>query len=273
LLRNKAVVYCAVDPFLSSRGKFLYGFDRFQVQLDQLQIPCVWLSSRSRTQLDEPRRRAGHTEPFIAENGCAAYLPEDYFHLKPAKTVRLGRFTCIPVAKQQPAARDALESLSEASSVSIVPLRSLRPRELAQNIGLPNQEAELVRQRDFEELFFFAGATANDHLQFQSLAQQRKLSLREHGVFWSIAVGADLRRCIREVGDLYDRSVHAHLNRFAIATSSESVDIFQACDRGVRLASSAKSIAPGPESPGRFSELPITTPNLWETMLTVIQSH
>ena len=129
LLRNKAVVYCAVDPFLSSRGKFLYGFDRFQVQLDQLQIPCVWLSSRSRTQLDEPRRRAGHTEPFIAENGCAAYLPEDYFHLKPAKTVRLGRFTCIPVAKQQPAARDALESLSEASSVSIVPLRSLRPRE------------------------------------------------------------------------------------------------------------------------------------------------
>ena len=272
MLRSKPVVYCTVDPFLSPRGKFLYGFDRFQTELDQLQIPCIWISSRSRLQLDDPRRRAGHVEPFIAEDGCAVYLPEDYFHLKPAKTVRLGRFTCIPVAKAQPASQDALEALSEASGVPVVPLRSLSPRELAQNIGLPNQEAELARQRDFDELFFIAGATEEGLARFQSIAQEQKLSLREHGVFWSLAVGADMRRCIRELADLFDRSLHGHANRFAIAPSAESANIFPACDRGIQLLSS-KSAVLEPHNPSRFQELPITSPNLWESVLDSIQSR
>jgi len=257
-----------VDPFLSPRGKFLYGFDRFQAELDQLSIPCVWLSSHSRLQLDEPRRRANHTEPFIAEDGCAVYLPEDYFHLKRAKTVRLGRFTSIPIAKQQPAASEALESLGVETGVSIVPLHSLSPRELAQNIGLPNHEAELARQRDFDELFFFAGSGEKDVTRFKSLATQKKLSLREHGVFCSLAVNRDIRMCIRELGDLYDRSLHGHVNRIAIAPSADSVTIFSACDRGIRLSANAKG--PDPSESSRFSEIPITSPDLWDRVLASI---
>ena len=273
MLRTKTVVYCSVDPFLSSRGKFLHGFESFQAELDQLEIPCVWLTSRSRLQLDEPRRRAGHTEPFLAEGGCGVYLPEDYFHLKSTKTIRLGRFTCIPVAKQQPAAAEALESLSEGAAVPVVPLRSLSPRELAQNVGLPNHEAELVRQRDFDELFFFAGATEEDINRFKSRAQQEDLSLREQGVLWSLAVGADIRRCLRELGDLYDRSLRTHANRFAITTPPEASSIFSACDRGIRLTASSKSLAETPLHPDRFAEIPITAPNLWDQVITSLTSR
>ncbi len=273
LLRTKTVVYCSVDPFLSSRGKFLHGFETFQAELDQLEIPCVWLSNRSRLQLDEPRRRAGHTEPFLAEDGCGVYLPEDYFHLKPAKTLRLGRFTCIPVARQQPAAAEALESLSEDTGVPVVPLRSLSPRELAQNVGLPNHEAELARQRDFDELFFFAGASEEDITRFKSRAQQENLSLREQGVLWSLAAGADIRRCIRELGDLYDRSLRTHSNRFAIAAPSESSSIFSACDRGIRLAANTKSLPEASPDSDRFAEIPITARNLWESIITSLTSR
>lgn len=272
MLRSKPVVYCSVDPFLSSRGKLLYGFDQFQAELDQLEIPCVWLSKLSRIQLDEPRRRAGHAEPFIAEEGCGVYLPEDYFHLKPAKTVRLGRFTCIPVAIQQPAAEEALESLSEESGIEVVALRSLTPKELADNTGLPKQEAELARQRDFDELFFFAGASEADIARFKLLAQEKKLSLREHGAFWSLAVGADVRRCIREIGELYDRSLHGHANRFALAAGADSAAILSSCDRGIRLTSSSKhSLSDSPES-HRPNELAITSPNLWEAVLSAINA-
>jgi predicted mannosyl-3-phosphoglycerate phosphatase (HAD superfamily) len=273
LLRTKTVVYCSVDPFLSSRGKFLHTFESFQAELDQLQIPCVWLSSRSRIQLDDPRRRVGHTEPFLAEEGCGVYLPEDYFHLKPAKTIRLARFTCIPVAKQQPAAKEALESLSEESAVLVVPLRSLTPRELAQNIALPGHEAELARQRDFDELFFFAGASDADIARFKSLAQQKNLSLRQQGVLWSLAVGADVMRGIRELGDLYDRSFRAHANRFAIAAPSESPALFSTCDRGVRLTANTKETSGQAATASRFVDCAITAPDLWETTLSLITSR
>lgn len=273
MFRTKTVVYLSIDPFLSSRGKFLYGYERFQAELDQREIPCIWLSSHSRLQLDDPRRRAGHTEPFIAEDGCAVYLPEDYFHLKPAKTVRLGRFTCIPIAQRLPVAENALESLSEESGVPVVPLRTLSPRELSQNVGLPNHEAEVVRQRDFDELFFFAGAADADIARFRGLAASRNLYLREHGVFWSLSVGSDVRRCIRELGDLFDRSLHGHANRFAIGTPADPDSILPACDRGIRLATSTKDLSREVFPSSRFTEYAITAPDLWESVLATVDSR
>ena len=273
MFRSKIVVYCCVDPFLSSRGKFLHQFENFQSELDEREVPCVWLSSRSRLQLDDPRRRVSHTEPFVAESGCAVYMPEDYFHLKSTQTVRLGRFTCIPVAQQLPAAEEALESLSEESGVPVVPLRSLSPRELSQNLGLPTHEAEVVRQRDFDELFFFAGASDADITRFRSLAAAKNFSLREQGVLWSLAVGADFRRCIRELGDLFNRSLHGHANRFAIAPSAEATSIFPGCDRGIHLTTSAKEVATESSASPRFAETTITSPDLCETVLSAIDSR
>jgi predicted mannosyl-3-phosphoglycerate phosphatase (HAD superfamily) len=274
LFRTKIVVYCSVDSFLSSRGKFLHGFDRFMAELDGLEIPCVWLSSKSRVQLDDPRRRAGHTEPFIAEDGCGVYLPEDYFHLKPScKTVRMARFTCIPIAKPQPASQEALESLAEESGVSIVPLRSLSPRELAQNFALPNREAELVRQRDFDALFFFAGAGEEDITRFKALASQNNYALREQGMLWSLAVGPDTKRCIREVGDLYDRTLRSHAIRFAIAPSAQPSALLSASDRGIRLTASYGDSAAAAEKSSRLTEIAITAPDLWEHALSLLTAR
>ena len=154
----------------------------------------------------------------------------------------------------------------------VVPLRSLSPRELSQNLGLPTHEAEVVRQRDFDELFFFAGASDADITRFRSLAATKNFSLREHGVFWSLAVGADFRRCIRELGDLFDRSLHSHANRFAIAQPADATSIFPACDRGIRLAASTKEPSESPTEP-RFVEAAISSPNLWATVLSAIDSR
>ncbi len=148
-LRRTQTIYVTLDPFLSPRGKMLHNFDRLLEGLDEAEFPCIWLTSLTRAQLDEPRRRLGHNQPFIGESGCGVYLPEDYFHLKSGNTIRLGRFTCIPIAKPQPAAANALQDLAAELETSIVPLGSLSPRELSQNIGLPASEAEGIRHPEF----------------------------------------------------------------------------------------------------------------------------
>src|ERR1700745_3219920 len=172
-LRRTQTIYVALDPFLSTRGAVLHHFTEFLEGLDEAQLPCIWLTGRTRAQLDEPRRRLGHDDPFIGESGCGVYLPEDYFHLKSGNTIRLGRFTCIPVAKPQPAASEALDDLTSELGISVVPLRSLSQRELSQNTGLPESEAELMRMRDFDELFFFAGASNADIEKFMMEAKVR----------------------------------------------------------------------------------------------------
>jgi mannosyl-3-phosphoglycerate phosphatase len=273
LRQTSSILYLAVDSLVPARGKAIAGLDEFTAALDHAGIPIVWVSSRTRLQLDDPRRKAGHNQPFIAEDGCGVYLPEDYFHLKPEKTVRLGRFTCIPVAERQPAATEALEELARAAEVQAVPLRSLSPRELAQNSGLPSREAELLRQPDFDELFFLAGASDADVARLQAEAQARKLQLREHGVLWSLAVGASVQRCVRELTKLFDRALRYHAASVGIGTSTDAAALFAACDRQVLLAEavrregSEESVSgPGAGGARHGREFFLRGPNFWDEL-------
>jgi predicted mannosyl-3-phosphoglycerate phosphatase (HAD superfamily) len=281
LRQTSAVVYCAIDTLIPLRGSraatglpAVAGFDNFCIALDHANVPCIWLTSRTRAQIDDPLRKLGHPHPFIAEGGSAVYIPEDYFHLRGEKSERRGRFLCIPVAQSQPAAAEALESLSEETGVPVVPLRSLSPRELAQNAGVPQREAELARQRDFDELFFFAGASDSDINRFLREARRRKVQLRPQGVLWSLVVGASIPRCVRELAKLFDRALHTHATSIGIAPVDQADELFPACDRNLLLIPQSREEAEEafvlpPGSP-RTKRIHLHAPDAWEEVLAEI---
>ncbi len=281
--QTSSILFIAVDSLIPIRGKSVPGLDEFTATLDHKGIPAVWITSRSRLQFDEPRRKHGHTHPFIAEDGCAVYLPEDYFHLRPESvvakqhkksTVRLGRFTCIPMAEALPGAAEALETLSEDTGVPVVTLRSLSPRELVQNTNLPQREAELSRQRDFDETFFFAGVSDEDVQRFLTEGRNRKLQFRQHGVLWSIAIGASVQHCIRELSKLYDRALRYHAHPVGIATQDQAPGLFPFCERTILLTDASSECNPldQPETP-RALRLLLHAPDTWERVLAAISTR
>ncbi len=280
--QTSSILYIAVDALIPTKGASHRGLDEFTATLDHEAIPAVWLTSRSRLQFDDARRKHGHTHPFIAEDGCAVYLPEDYFHLRPASdasgtkraaTLRLGRFTCIPVAEPLPAAAEALQILSQDTGVPVVTLSSLSPRELAQNTGLPQKEAELARQRDFDEIFFFAGASDDEVARFLSEGRDRKLLFRQQGVLWSAAIGPSVQRCIRELAKLYDRTLRYHAHTLGIATPDLAAGLFPFCERTI-LLSDRNSEESSPDQPyaKHARRVPLQAPDVWEQLLAAITS-
>ena len=281
--QTPSVLYIAVDALIPARGSSLRGLDEFTAALDHEGIPAVWLTSRSRLQFDDPRRKHGHTHPFIAEDGCAVYLPEGYFHLRPssdtararkATTVRLGRFTCIPIAETLPAAAEALQTLSLDTRVPVVTLRSLSPRELAQNTGLPQREAELVRQRDFDDMFFFAGASDAEVDKFLAEGRARNFQFRQHGVLWSAAIGPSVQRCVRELARLYDRALRYHAHTVGIATADLAHGLFPFCERTI-LLTDAKSEDASHDQPGisHARRVPLHARDFWELLLAAVATR
>jgi len=267
LLRSTtAVVYCAIDN-LSTANKALTGFSGFLEGLVEANIPVVPVTTRSRLQFDATIRRFGLGHPFLAEDGCGVFLPEDYFHLKPPRSVRLGRFTCVPVASPQPASAEMLDLIAEETGIEVVALGALSPRELSQNVGLPQREAELMRQRDFDELFFFAGASEADIQRFQQEAAKRKAQVRPRGALWSLAVGANLSSCMRDLSQLYQRSFRANPHNIGIATPDEAAELFQACDRCLLLALRESSVM---EASKKCKSLPLFSPETWPLALDMI---
>jgi mannosyl-3-phosphoglycerate phosphatase len=276
LLHTAAIVFCDVDGLIPVRGKMAPGFDEFTAAMENAAIPVVWVTTRTRLQIDEPRRKLGHTHPFIAEGGCGAYLPEGYFHLRPAKTLRLGRFTCIPVAEPQPAAAEALEELSATTGVSAVALRSLSPRELIQNSGLPAQQAELMRHPDFDEPFFLAGAAEHDVERFSTEAAAKHWQLRQRSVLWSLAIGASLKQCVRELSKLYARALRSQPKLLGIARETDTRELLDACDRGFVLVEGADTAKTEPQRtrlPGRFREIEFASPTVWEKILEAVSQR
>jgi predicted mannosyl-3-phosphoglycerate phosphatase (HAD superfamily) len=272
LRHTSAIVYCAIDSLVPLRGRAVPGFDDFSIALAHANIPSIWITSRNRAQMDEPLRKLGHAHPFIAEGGGAAYLPTDYFHLRGEKSERRGRFLSIPVAEPQPAAEEALEILSEETSVPVVPLRSLSPRELAQNSGLPQREAELARQRDFDELFFFAGASDDDIQRFLEEGQKRKLQLRQQGALWSLAVGASVPRCVRHLTKLFDRALHGHAPSIGLAPQKQAGELFPACDRNILLVEEFRDeTVVRPPGGSRVREISLHAPDVWEEVLAQVK--
>ena len=266
MLQTPAILYCAIDTLVPPSGKVQTAFDEFGAALDHAGIPAVWVTSRSRLQIDDPRRKMDHRHPFIAEGGCGVYLPEGYFHLPIPRTFRLGRFTCVPVAEPLPAASAALEALSSELNVPVVPLRSLSPRELVQNSGLPKQQAELARHRDFDELFFFAGAADSDIKRFVQEGRERKIELRRHGMLWSAAIGPSLKRCVQELSKLYARALRSNPKVVGISTPEEAVELFPACNRNVLLQTgTGEDVEREGGQKGR--ELSLAEQDVWERLL------
>ncbi|MEQ1473428.1 MAG: hypothetical protein ABLQ96_06390 [Candidatus Acidiferrum sp.] len=270
--QTPCVLYIAVDALIPQRGKSFAWLDEFTAALDHAGVPAVWVTSRSRLEFDAARRKLAHTHPFIAEGGSVVCMPEGYFHLKPDTTVRLGRFTCIPMAQAQPAAANALEELSEETGVAVVTLQSLSPRELAQNTGLPQREAELVRQRDFDELFFFAGAADKDIERFVMRGREKKLELRQHGVMWSLAVGASLKKCIQSLAKLYDRALRYHPSITGVATVEDGAELFAACERGILLAGKKEQALEGLAQGPRVKQMALHDPEVWTNLLESVTS-
>jgi hypothetical protein len=163
-----------------------------------------------------------------------------------------------------------LDELEEETGIEAVALRELSPRELSQNIGLPQRDAELLRQRDFDELFFFAGASDADIERFRRAAALRKAQVRPRGALWSLAVGANLAACVRDLSHLYQRSFRANPHSIGIATSEEAAELFPACDRCLLLAGRDAAAA---ELPGKHKTLPLFSTDTWPQALEMILSR
>ena len=234
----------------------------------------MWLTARNRLQLDPALRKLGHAEPFIAEGGSGAYLSEDYFHLKASSTIRLGRFTCIPVAARHPAAAEALALLAEECQVTVVPVRSLTARELAQNTGLPRREAESLRPRDFDELFFFAGASDGDIRRFREQATRHSFAVRPGDTFWSLAVHPSVTTCVRELSKLYDRAYRSHALSIAMSTAPAEEELLRACDRSILLANRS-DLSPAASGSAHAAPklVPMFSPDTWKWALEAIQTR
>ena len=145
-----------------------YAWEPARPALDRLRaerIPCVFVTSKTRAEVEYWRRGIGNTHPFIIENGGALVVPQDYFPapLPGATTIEWGAAYAVLV--------DALKNAAASTGCQVRGFSEMSVAEVADACGLPEEQARLAKMRDYDEPFLVIDPTRTAALRAAIAAQ------------------------------------------------------------------------------------------------------
>jgi mannosyl-3-phosphoglycerate phosphatase len=238
MLPLRQIIFTVVeDALLGSGPESWTAATDALVELRHRGVPLVLATRGTRAQLDPFRREIEHAHPFLTESGCGLFIPDGYFDLRLEGAERVGRNFRVPFARPYAEAAAALEKIAAQAGASVVGYAQMSAREIARNTGESLHEAEISRQREFSERFFFAGETDKASLRFSEIARQTGWEPIPGDPFWELRsmpadAGASAARYLMR---LYRKSLRLRLRSVGIGSATEDLPLLSAMDSAIVL--------------------------------------
>jgi len=204
-------------------------------EIERRRLPLVLVSSKTRAEMEVLRRKLGNGHPFVSENGGGIFFPRGYFPKKvPAAISVSHQYMCVPLARPYADISALLDEIADDTGAEVVGFRQMSAREVAQNTGLTPREAELARQREFDEPFFFTGGE-EEQQRFAAAAKERGLTLARGGRFWHAFAGSDKGRAVERLMKLYREVLRGsgRLRSVALGDSANDLPMLKAANVAV----------------------------------------
>jgi mannosyl-3-phosphoglycerate phosphatase family protein len=245
MLPARLLIFTDLDGTLLDHQTYSWAAaDEALAEIERRRVPLVFVTSKTRAEVEVLRRKMGHAHPFITENGGGIFIPDGYFSIRLEGASRLARYFCIALGRPYAEVCATLDELAKETGVEVAGFHHMRAREIAQNTGLSLKEAELAAQRDFDEPFFFAGASDATIQSFEQAAKRRGFQLARGGRFWHLFAGSDKGRATRQLAELYCNSEHARLRSVGLGDSPNDLPLLAAVDRPILLPGPNGGFAP-----------------------------
>lgn len=245
-----------LDDSADSRAALRAGLGRLGAQ----GIPVVIASHATRAEVELLRDELGLTDPFIAENGAAVFVPRGYFPFPlPATGMRSGYHTFERSIAHDAVVR-ALRRAATQAHVGVLGFSDMSISEVARETGLTLLQARLAKLREYDEPFRVLEPDAAARLRLIRTLRSAGLQVWSEGRLDHVAGSADMGACVALVRGLYARRrpvVTVGVGAEADADLLKRVDLPIVVPAGARRgpASAARSVpgariarSPSPEA-------------------------
>jgi predicted mannosyl-3-phosphoglycerate phosphatase (HAD superfamily) len=150
---------------------------------------------------------------------------------------RAGRYFCTAFARPHTEASAAVAEIAAEAEARVVALSQLSVREIARNTGESPRNAELAREREFSELFFFAGEAEQAARRFSEVARRKGWETVAGDPFWELRfrVTRNGRPAARYLMDLYRRALRTKLRSVGIGSQAQDAHLLSAVDMAIVL--------------------------------------
>ncbi len=213
-------------------------------ELERRNIPLVLLTPRTRAEIEPVRRKIGHIHPFITESGGGIFFPDGYFNVRIPDAVRNGRYLCISQGRPYAEVCEELDDLAEKCHVGVAGFHHMSAREIAENAGMRPRDAEMARNREYDEPFFFTSADEPAIANFVKSAEESGFRVQRGQPFWHFSAGCDPARAVRTVTKLFRDATRTKLRAVGIGAGLDDAPWLRAMDQAILLPTPGAALDP-----------------------------
>ncbi|MEE9323258.1 MAG: mannosyl-3-phosphoglycerate phosphatase [Candidatus Aenigmarchaeota archaeon] len=197
----KVIIFTDLDGTLLDTKT--YSFEKALPALELIkksETPLVFCTSKTRAETELYRRKLGNEDPFIVENGGAIFIPKNYFPFEIKYDKVDGEYFVIKLGTEYEKLREVLESIKNRG-IRIVGFADMSPGEIHEHCGIPLDQAELAKKREYDEAF--KPVNEEDEKEVSMIIKQNGLNFVKGGICFHITGKNDKGKAVRILADLY----------------------------------------------------------------------
>lgn len=228
---KKNVIFTDLDGTLLDCCK--YSFEKAIPALELLKkknIPLVFCSSKTRKEIEYYRKKLANNHPFISENGGGIFIPKNYFKFKIYSPEFLvndeNDYYVIKFGALYPDLRKTIERLRK-EGFKVKGFGDMTVKEIMELASLSADEAEMAKERDFDEPFIFEGNEAETQRLLRAI--KAKGFNCTQGRFFHIIGNTDKGKAVELLKELYRKEFN-EITTIALGDSSNDMPMFAAVD-------------------------------------------
>ncbi len=183
-----------------------YSFDDARPALAALregQVPVILVSSKTRAEIEPLREALELEDPFVVENGGAAYVPRGTFNEEIGALDASGRYDVVRWGTPYDEVVAVLDEAKEATGASLRGFHEMEAEDVAALTGLSLYEARRAKEREFDEPFLVDGEEDQRSKKALEILEAKGLTVTRGGRFYHAMGGCDKGKAVRELLRFY----------------------------------------------------------------------
>ena len=209
-----------------------YSFDEALPALELIRtrsIPLILCSSKTMAEIGLYRERLENRDPFISENGGGVFIPEGYFHF-PVEGKLTNGYRVITLGRPYSEVRNVFRDVQKRTGIKARGFGDMDAVEVAQLTGMELSDAELAKQRDFDEPFTFEEEEKRPGV-FLKAVEEAGLHWTQ-GRFYHILGDHDKGKAVKILKGYYERA-HGDVKTIGLGDSFNDLPLLQSVDYAV----------------------------------------
>ncbi|MFQ6037689.1 MAG: HAD-IIB family hydrolase [Candidatus Aminicenantales bacterium] len=244
----KILVFTDLDGTLLDFSS--YSFEPARPALSLLEkknIPLVFCSSKTRSEIETLRAELKNTHPFISENGAAVFIPKGMFPHPFRFDRENAEYFILEQGPSYSRVREVLAKIKARYPGVLRGFGDMDANEVARLCGLSIEDAKRAKQREHEEPFLLQEPSLEDDIR--KAAEAFGLRVVRGDRFFHLTGGSHKGKALLRLKRLYEKS-GTPVRTIALGDSPNDIPMLRAADMAVLVQKPGGGYDPAVQIPG-----------------------